>query len=101
MNDDKILSLLGIARRANRITIGFDSIKASIKTQKSCLILFSKDLSKRTQEQVENLAKSQKISTILTDYTSEQLFAALGKRGSIISVNDEGFTTAIIKNLNT
>lgn len=99
--NDKALNLLGLARRANLISIGFDSVKSAIKSQKSTLILFAADLSNRTKEQVENLAKPQKIATITTSYTAEDFFAALGKRGAIISVNDEGFTTSIKKILNT
>lgn len=92
--NDKILNLLGIARRANRITIGFDSVKSSIKAQKSCLILFACDLSERTKEQVKNIAKCK---TITTKYTAEEFFTALSKRGGIISINDEGFSQKILE----
>lgn len=45
MNSDRLLSLLGLARRAGRLTMGNDAVIDSLEEGVSALVLFADDLS--------------------------------------------------------
>lgn len=89
--NDKLLSLLGIARRAGRITLGFDAAADSMKNGKTKLLLLAGDLSERTVRNISNTAQQTGTEMIKTDIPMQQLGAAIGKATGIISVNDAGF----------
>ena len=46
--NNKLLSLLGIARRAGRLSLGYDSAEEAMKNGKSRLLILAWDLSERT-----------------------------------------------------
>lgn len=89
--NDKLLSLLGIARRAGRLTLGFDAASESMHKGKTQLLLLACDMSERTMRNIQNTARQTDTVTIVTDRSMEQLGAAIGKTAGIISVNDKGF----------
>lgn len=89
--NDKLLSLLGIARRAGRLSLGFDSAEEAIKKGKSRLLILASDLSERSKNAIIKTAQLQSIRTIVLDVTMDKLGTAVGKTTGIISVNDRGF----------
>ncbi len=89
--NDKLLSLLGIARRAGRLTLGFDAASESMQKGKTELLLLAADLSPRTLRNIQNTAGQTDTLTIVSDISMQQLGAAVGKATGIISVNDKGF----------
>ena len=48
MSQNKLLSLLGIARRAGRLSLGNDPALEAMRNGQTCVILVANDLSKRT-----------------------------------------------------
>ena len=46
--NDRLLSLLGIARRAGKLTMGFDPVAEDVAKHKAKLVLTASDLSERT-----------------------------------------------------
>lgn len=88
---NKLLSLLGIARRAERLSLGFDVAAESMTSGKSKLLILAGDLSERTLRNIKKLAQESDTPTIVLDITMQQLGAAVGKTTGIISVNDKGF----------
>ncbi len=89
--NDKLLSLLGIARRAGRLSLGFDAAVESMQKGKSQLLLLANDLSERTAGNITRTANQTKTHLIVTDIPMAQLGHAIGKITGIISVNDKGF----------
>ena len=89
--NDKLLSLLGIARRAGRLTLGFDAAADSMRNGRTKLLLLAGDLSERTVRSISNTAQQTNTEIIRTDIPMQQLGAAIGKATGIISVNDAGF----------
>ncbi len=89
--NEKLLSLLGIARRAGRLSLGFDAATESMQKGRCRLLLLANDLSERTVRNITLSARQTETPTIVTDSTMQQLGAAVGKTTGIISVNDNGF----------
>lgn len=93
--NDKLLSLLGLARRAGRLTLGNDAVLSSLEVGESALVLLAADLSPRTTKGVELTAQDCGIEIIRTIKTMDEISMALGKRCGVISVNDAGFAKKV------
>lgn len=100
---DKVLSLLGLARRAGRVTLGFDAVCASVMKNESRLILAAADVSEGTMRKLRNHLSQTESNIIEIPYTQEQINAAIGKPVRLISINDSGFAkrlTELLDNSN-
>lgn len=89
----KLLSLLGLARRAGRLSLGNDPVLESIRKKESCLLLAAEDLSDRTIKGIRSSAGE--IPMLHLAVSMEEIGAAVGKRAGILSVNDAGFANKI------
>ena len=54
--NNRILSLLGLARRAGKVVLGFMPTQAAVAKNKVEMIIMARDLSARTREKVERLS---------------------------------------------
>ncbi|MGN0536681.1 MAG: L7Ae/L30e/S12e/Gadd45 family ribosomal protein [Acutalibacteraceae bacterium] len=94
--NSQLLSFLGIARRANALTLGFDPTVEAMSEGKVCLLLLTEDLSSRTLRNITAAAQKNRVQTIVLENTSmDQIGAAIGKRTGIVAVNDEGFSNKL------
>lgn len=94
--NDKILSLLGICRRAGRLTIGAQPTVDSINANKARLIIFAKDFSQRSAKPVIEAAHSHNIRIVTIDRCKDELSISLGKLCGVVSVEDGGFADKLI-----
>jgi len=94
---DKTLSLLGLARRAGRTTLGFDAVCSSAVKNESRLILTASDVSEGTMRKLRNHLSECEINIREIPYSQEQINAAIGKPVRIISINDSGFARKLIE----
>lgn len=92
---DKLLSLLGIARRAGKLALGNDPVLEAIRKQDAKLILAAVDLSTRTQKGIAAAAQTGNIPLLQTTISMDEFGFAIGKRVGILSVNDAGFAEKI------
>lgn len=94
--NDKLLSLLGIAKRAGRLSIGFDAAAASMKKGESAVVVLSQELSDRSKRTISALAEQYGVECIYSGCSMEETGHALGrKQTGIVSVNDNGFALKI------
>lgn len=89
--NDRLLSLLGIARRAGKITLGFDAVCSSVGKNESKLILAAADVSEGTMRKLRNHLSESEINIREIPYGMEPINAAIGKPVRLISINDSGF----------
>ena len=90
--NNRLLSLLGLARRAGRLAIGYAAAAGSLQDGSSELVLLASDLSPRTVENIGRAARACGTAVCRTAYTMDEVSAALGaKRSGVISVCDAGF----------
>lgn len=88
---EKLLSLLGLARRAGKLTLGFDAAVQSADKGTSSLLITAGDLSERSKKAVAAAADRSRTELIALDIPMSRLGEAVGKHTGIISVNDPGF----------
>lgn len=91
MTMDKVLSLLGLARRAGKMTLGFDAVCSSAAKKESKLILAAADVSEGTMRKLTNHLSGNEIDIREMPYGMEAINAAIGKPVRLISINDSGF----------
>ena len=94
--NDKVLSLLGFASKSANLSFGMDSAKENLKKGKTKLILVAADISEKSLKEVSFFASKQNVKVISVVYSSDTLASATGRKGGILSVNDEGFANALI-----
>lgn len=90
--NDKFLSLLGMARRAGKLSLGHDAAKAAVNFSKARLILLSADASQRLKEEFLNRATSaENLQVLPLSYTMIEIGMAIGSKAGVLTVDDEGF----------
>lgn len=94
---DKVLSLLGIARRAGKLSTGHDAAVSSIVKDSAKLRIVSSDASQRLKREISHSCTfgNKDIPVILADFTGADLSAAIGIKAAVITVDDEGFAKRI------
>lgn len=94
--NEKLLSLLGIARRAGRLSMGFDAASESMNKGEAALLLLAEDLSERSRRTIMQTAALAKTPTADAGFDMKTLGLAVGrKQTGIIAVNDSGFAKSL------
>ena len=88
--NNKLLSLLGLMRRAGKLSLGFDAAADSVENGTSCLILTTADISPKTLKEL-NYKINNKTDVIALNCNQDDIQHAVGKAVKIISINDKGF----------
>ena len=88
--NNKLLSLLGLMRRAGKLSLGFDAAAESAEAGNSCLILTTADISPKTLKEL-NYKINNTTDVVALRCDQEEMQRAIGKAVKIISINDKGF----------
>lgn len=97
MMNDRALGLLGIARRAGRLSLGHDAAKGAVLTGKARLCLLSSDASERLEREFTRMTREKKgVPLKRTRYTMEQIHRAVGARAGVLTVDDDGFAEKLL-----
>lgn len=101
-DNKKYLSMLGMARRAGRLSMGHDMADKAIKSRKARLILFACDMSDRIKREFGDTAAKYMpaLPCIVLDDSINDLHFALGYKAGVITVDDENFANRIIELIN-
>ena len=98
-NEARLLSLLGMCRRAGKLSCGHDAAIGSLKNRSAALCILSSDASRRLREEMErelNFSHSD-IPILTLDSTMEEIGHATGLRSAVLTVNDAGFARSMQK----
>ncbi|HLU21863.1 YlxQ family RNA-binding protein [Lederbergia graminis] len=91
MQQEKWMSLLGLANRARKIISGEELVVKEIKSNKAKLVLISKDASINTTKKIQDKCTFYKIPFRFVQ-SRNQLGHAIGKfERVVVAVLDEGF----------
>ena len=94
----KILSTLGLCRRAARLHYGSDMVMAGL--HKTHLLLLAEDCSERTCRNLEEAAEEFSIPLYRLPFTKEQLGYHIGtKPVGILGVIDQGFAQSLKRSI--
>lgn len=88
--NNKLLSLLGMCRKAGRMTVGYQKTVELFAKKKILLVLVAADTAQRTEKELRFHADST-LPVIRLEQTKEQLSAAIGVSAGVVGITDEGF----------
>ena len=94
---DKVLSLLGLCRRAGKLQPGFDKCRESARTKKAALLVAARDISEKTYKNLCYEADRAGIESIRVGADMAELSRACGIRAGVAAVTDKGFAGALLK----
>ena len=94
---DKLLSLLGLARRAGKIEPGSDAAATAAKSGKAALLLAARDISEKTVKNLRYEGDRAGIPTLRVSAGMEGLGRACGVRAGVLALTDPGFARAVQK----
>ena len=98
MNSEKILSLLGFASKAGKLSFGTHASTFAIEAKKAKLVLAAEDISEKSVKELKFKADKQSIKVlILEGIKTADLSKRVGKSCGIVAVLDSGFADAINK----
>ncbi|MDD4124419.1 MAG: ribosomal L7Ae/L30e/S12e/Gadd45 family protein [Eubacteriales bacterium] len=76
---DKILSALGLCRKAGKLPFGTDAVLKEIRVKKARLVLIAFDSSDSTKKCITDKAVFYGVKYEIINYTRKELGSALGK----------------------
>lgn len=96
-NDQRILSLLGVAKKARRLVCGQDTVANSLSSNKIHLVFVAKDASFNTKDKF--IKKCYYYNVPLNQsFTCLELSSAIGKEGiKVLAVSDKGIAESVEK----
>lgn len=89
--NDRLLSFLGICRRAGKLVIGFDPLKEAVETGKALLVIAASDISANTLKKVNTVIEAGTVPCYTIKRTKDELSFSLGKTCACLAVVDKGF----------
>ena len=92
---ERLLSLLGLARRAQKLSLGADAAAEAVRKGKCRLLLTAADLSPRSLRNARGTAEEYGTPAACAGVTMDEIGFALGKRTGILAVNDAGFANKL------
>ncbi len=93
----KLHGLLGMSKRAGKLTLGFDAAVAAVKSGESTLIAVAQDCSPKTEKECRFCASQHHAEVVRLPFDRSALAAAVGfqKPVAVAAVCDDGFAKAI------
>ena len=100
MINNKICGLLGLARRAGKLSFGTEACKKEIESNKVKLIIIAADAAERTKMSFNKICNSKKIP-IFEILNIDEISNAIGQSNkAVIGIRDVNFSKEIIKIIN-
>ena len=99
MNDKKQLSLLGLCRKADKLSLGHDASIGSIAVARAKVCLLCSDASQRLKAEFERAVSydDRNIPLVFMPFTMEDIKNATGRNAAVLTINDEGFARSFLK----
>ena len=95
--NNRLLSMLGLSRKAGKLKCGEFSVEESVKSGKACLVVIAGDASGNTYKRFHDRGEDYEVP-IIEYSTRTELANAIGKElTASAAVCDEGFAASIIK----
>ena len=92
---DKVLQMIGMAKRAGKVSTGEFICDKMIKSKESKLIIIASDISEKSRKAVTDSCKYYNVEFI--EYADKEQLGKITGNGerAVVSVNDNGFAAAI------
>lgn len=97
--NDRILSFLGLCRRAKKLVIGAETAEKSVREGKSLLVLYASDAAPNSLKRVRRACGEQGVAVRQLHCDKQALSLALGRLSAVVSVEDRGFADRLCQML--
>ena len=98
MDKNKALSMLGLARRAGRLSMGHDAALSAVAEKKASLLIFASDSSQRLKREFKTFAENHGLDIAILEpvITESEIYSSCGRKAGVLTVNDDNFSKKII-----
>lgn len=97
---DKILGLLGLAKKAGKLEVGEESVAAVARAKDARLLLLASDAADNSYRRLRHFADAGACLYAKIDATKEELGRAVGRtQCAMVAITDIGFAESIAKKL--
>ncbi len=98
---NRILSLLGLIRRAGKMAIGYNETLSTAKNKKAHVILFANDISPKTAKETMFISEKYNVPVIKLECTLDELSISIGIKAGVVAVTEKGFAEKLLTLYNT
>ena len=97
MINDKLQGILGLCRKAGKMSLGHDATITSIKKRKSQLVITCCDASDRLKKEMQDECSydNRNIKYIDVSFSMKELSLCINARAGVISIDDQGFANKL------
>ena len=93
---DKVLQLLSLVKKANKLITGEEFVTDAIRNKKVYLVFLASDAGINTAKKIKDKTKYYEVP-LIDAYSSIDLSNAIGKKRMVIGITDKNFATSIKK----
>ena len=95
---NKMLSLLGFAAKAGKLSYGMQAAKEAMNAKTAVVAIAACDISEKSKKEVRFFAEKNSLRFLLpADVDIAAVSNAVGKKCGILTINDSGFAEAFLK----
>lgn len=95
--NDRILGLLGLMRRAGKLTVGYDAVSDRIKDQTAVLVVLAGDTSEKTEKNIRYTAEKYGVESVRIAPPMEEIGQSVGiGKAGVLAVTDSGFAEKLL-----
>jgi ribosomal protein L7Ae-like RNA K-turn-binding protein len=98
--NEKFLGMIGMAKRAGKISTGEFICTKAIKSKTAALVIIAEDASDNTKKSVINSCKYYKVQYVIAANMADLGKYTGSSERAVVSVNDNNFAKAILDKLN-
>ena len=101
--NEPLLNMLGMARRAGKLSIGFDAAKQAVLSGKASAVYLASDISAKTAKEARWVCDPAGVPVCPLPWDMLTVSNAVGIKCGCVSLNDKGFfrkTDALYQKLN-
>ncbi len=93
---NKFLSLLGMAKKAGRLSCGYEKVLESVHRKKARAIFAADDLSEKTLRGIQYACEETGNEVLRLPVSMFEVSNAVGQKTGIVSVEDKGFAGKLL-----
>lgn len=97
MIKNKVTGMLGLAKKAGKLTFGTESVKKAIIKKQAKLVIIAEDAADRTKRNFTTLCEKEHIPIRIIEKIEEMSQAIGQENKAVISINDKNFSEGLIQ----
>lgn len=98
---NKLMDTVTFCKRAGKLVLGFDLVKQATAEGRAALVMLAKDISPKTQKEVEFFCKQYQAVLKQVPITLDEFWYLIGKRTGIVAVCDTHFAEKLLTVIET